>query len=1115
MWDVFTSKTQIELTCTKQRIFLLKFAKPDHRQQLIIESGFRCHLTGFSRETAAAPSSFVAKLRKYLRSRPITAVSQVGTDRIIELQFSDGLYRLFLEFYAGGNIVLTDKELKVLALLRVVVASSKQEDLRVGSAYSLNDRKNYNDVPVLTKERVRGALERRLASSDGSLPQKEKQKKKKSEGSLRKALASSLSDFPPALIDHALHVLDFGSGITVEDVLKDESLMDRLMIVLELAQKVANEALSADSIKGYIVARRRTRPQDTTREESGDERPGESGQDQLQYEDFQPFRPWQAEEDPELHILEFDGYNKTVDKFFSSIESQQLTSRIMDREGNAKKKLEAARQEHENRIIGLQQTQELNIHKAQAIEANLEMVQEAIMTINGLVAQGMDWVEITRLIEAKQAEDNAVAKVIKLPLKLYENTATLLLPQEVFEEDPALDSSDSESENDQCDDSSSSTNPNPNSAKQIAVDVDLALSPWSNARLYYEQKKLTAVKEQKTHKSSTKALKSTEKKVNADLKKSLKQEKQVLRPVRRQLWFEKFFFFISSEGYLVLGNKDTQQSEILLKKYLCRGDVFVHADLDGAATVIIKNKLGKSSEPIPPSTLSQAGSFAVSTSNSWDSKAVMSAWWVDPKQVSKIDPTGKYLSAGKIFIQGSKNFLPPAHLLLGFGVMFQVSEESKLRHLKHRLQGDTSTANTPGHEDAGGDSGVQRKVEACNGLVHDSEPAKGNSSDSDHFARNKRLKQILENDEDDRESRAREPQCSLEPKDKSITPGDSADAQQNTGGVHSKVINVPDDAEEEGVNQTPNKENKPAPYLENATSPSGSHRTTPDKNDSTIEGAATDSMQQIEEIESIPRDEALSNFSKKDPVTVITEKSKIRSSSSQVRGKNSKHNRLKTKYANQDEDDRALALKLLGSATPQKKSNNETSKASNEQEAHIQRQRRQQQLAIAAEKGKQEEEIRRAQLEEGINTLSPEEGEALQELESFIGNPMPEDEVLDALVLCGPWEAIGPRCRWKAKLQPGATKRGKAVREILTTWVKLAGGEEVKKTPRGDEGSDAVTEEENTKRREGELVRAIREQDAVGVVPVAKCRVVAGADSAASKGKASGKGKRGGKGGKG
>ncbi|CCF47068.1 hypothetical protein CH063_15606 [Colletotrichum higginsianum] len=38
------------------KILLLKFAKPDNKKQLIIDSGFRCHLTDFTRTTAAAPS---------------------------------------------------------------------------------------------------------------------------------------------------------------------------------------------------------------------------------------------------------------------------------------------------------------------------------------------------------------------------------------------------------------------------------------------------------------------------------------------------------------------------------------------------------------------------------------------------------------------------------------------------------------------------------------------------------------------------------------------------------------------------------------------------------------------------------------------------------------------------------------------------------------------------------------------------------------------------------------------------------------------------------------------------------------------------------------------------
>ena len=102
--------------------------------------------------------------------------------------------------------------------------------------------------------------------------------------------------------------------------------------------------------------------------------------------------------------------------------------------------------------------------------------------------------------------------------------------------------------------------------------------------------------------------------------------------------------------------------------------------------MIIKNKPGMSENPVPPSTLSQAGTLVVATSSAWDSKAVMSAWWVDANQVSKTALTGDLLPNGSFVIRGDKKFLPPAQLLLGFGIMFKVSEESKVRHLRHRIQ---------------------------------------------------------------------------------------------------------------------------------------------------------------------------------------------------------------------------------------------------------------------------------------------------------------------------------------------------------------------------------------------------------------------------------------------
>ena len=108
--------------------------------------------------------------------------------------------RLFLEFYAGGNIVLTDKDLGIISLLRIV--SEEQEHLRVGLKYSLENRQNYNGVPDLTSERISAGLRKAVEKADGELTAHQKKKSREKPGdALRKALANSLSEYPPMLID--------------------------------------------------------------------------------------------------------------------------------------------------------------------------------------------------------------------------------------------------------------------------------------------------------------------------------------------------------------------------------------------------------------------------------------------------------------------------------------------------------------------------------------------------------------------------------------------------------------------------------------------------------------------------------------------------------------------------------------------------------------------------------------------------------------------------------------------------------------------------------------------------------------------------------------------------
>ncbi|KAF1979659.1 hypothetical protein BU23DRAFT_496424 [Bimuria novae-zelandiae CBS 107.79] len=1071
------SKTLVPLRVTNvydlsSRIFLFKFHKPDHREQLIIESGFRCHLTSYARTTASAPSAFVARLRKCLKTRRVTSITQVGTDRIIEFQFSDGLYRLYFEFYAAGNIVLTDGDLKVLALLRNVEEGAEHEQLRVGLQYNLSLRQNYEGIPELTKERVRDGLQKAVERQKEQVAVPRKNSKKQKDA-LRKALAVSITECSPLLVDHALHIADFDSTLKPEEVLADDGLLEKLLGVLQQARNISEDITSTEPIKGYILAK----PSPAAPKGEKDEG-STSDKSNLLYDDFHPFEPQQFRKS-ETIFLEFDGFNKCVDEFFSSIEGQKLESKLHEREIHARKKLDQARKEHESRIGGLQQTQELNFRKAESILANIHRVEEAIAAVNGLIGQGMDWGEIARLIEREQDQGNAVAQLIKLPLKLHENTVTLLLEEanqdegEQDEDEGYETSSVNESSDEDEPSQSKKKSPAPQVATQpkLSIDIDLGLTAYKNSSEYFDQKKTAKGKEARTIEASERAMKAHERKVTEDLKKGLKQEKEVLRPVRRQQWFEKFIYFISSDGYLVLGGKDGPQNEIIYRKYLRKGDVYVHADLKGAVPMVIKNNPHTPDSPIPPSTLSQAGHLSVCTSEAWDSKAVMSAWWVKADQVSKFGYGGEFLAPGLFNITGRKEFLSPAQLVVGLAVMFEISEESKARHRKHRVNDPIHAAEMPSEskedaltaDDKADDSDSDEDFP-------DAKPA--SDSEDDDFPDTK----LEESDDSDAESETTTRANPLQKANRTTPSDDEEDGDEK-----------PEKPATQAHKSTPAKgyveEDTGSVADSEKTSKSGHRHLSARERRLLRKGQPLDDISAANaeaESDGASGAENETPSAPKPPATVTSQASKA-SKGPLPRGKRAKAKKLAAKYADQDEEDRQLALRLLGvQSGPNATESVAQQEHSKEEEAAANKQRRREQHLRAQATGKAAEEARKAAAEDDAA-----DDEALvanlNNLDAFVGRPLPDDEILSAIPVCAPWSALATY-KYKAKMQPGSLKRGKAVKDILSKWDNA--GKDARAT---DKHSNDV---ERIWPREMELIRGWKETEVVSAVCVAKVRVM-------------------------
>ncbi|TGJ82636.1 hypothetical protein E0Z10_g6125 [Xylaria hypoxylon] len=1040
------------------KILLFKFAKPDNKKQLLIDSGFRCHLTEFTRTTAASPSIFVQKLRKVLKTRRLTAVSQIGTDRIIEFQFSDGLYRIYLEFFAGGNVILTDSELNILTLLRHVPEGEGQEPQRPGLAYSLENRQNYGGIPPLTKNRLQGALQT-IIERNATPATAAKKIKKKLGDELRKGLAITINELPPILLDHAMNIAGFDSKLQPTTVRDNEVLLEQLLLALEGGRNLVGDITSSDTCKGYIFAKRRPGAEESPDGSAEGEQQQRKG---LLYEDFHPFLPRQYEEDPTYTILDFDSFGKTVDEFFSSIEGQKLESRLTEREAAARRKLEAAKADQEKRIEGLQAVQTLNVRKASAIEINIERVQEAMDAVNGLIYQGMDWEDIGKLIEREKRLNNPVAAIIALPLKLHENTITVLLGEAERDEDEE----DEAYETDSSDDfdsglSESVTSGMKNQNRQLAVDINLSISPYGNAREYYDERKVAVVKEEKTKLQSEIALKSAGQKIEAELRKGLKQEKPVLQPIRRQMWFEKFVWFLSTDGYLVLGGKDAQQNEMLYRRYLKKGDIYVHADLHGAASVIIKNNPNTPDAPIPPSTLSQAGSLSVCSSSAWDSKASMSAWWVTADQVSKSAPTGEFLPTGSFMIRGKKNFLPASQLIMGFALMFKVSEESKTKHVKHRLY-DTPVRSENSSEApaSSSDTRLSDTIATQGNKLHvDSDPEESAAEEEDSKPRANPLQYFGGNGGDS------------EGLDTIDEAGPSEQMDQLTIAEESPASQSP------GPNQDPDQDEQAREDEDVATEADTLPTSDANQDSSYTGGQSTQHNNKGQQAK---------------------------------RGQRAKAKKIAAKYKNQDEEDRAAIEALIGASAGKQRAEAEA-KAKAEREAafeaararrHAQRQRQQRETA-------EHEEVRKLMLDEGVEMLDPDEVANLSPLDALVGTPLPGDEILEVVALCGPYAALG-RCKYKVKLQPGVQKKGKAVKEILEGWKAASNKKGVV-----DEKS---ADKERMWPREVDLIKAIKPEDVINTVPLKSLKVMSSGGASGSGGGGGGggqgKGKAGGKGGK-
>ncbi|CUV06166.1 unnamed protein product [Cryptosporidium hominis] len=683
------------------RTYLFKFGG-EEKKFLLVESGIRFHTTQWKREnehktSVSSISFFNSKLRRYIRNKKLDDISQMGMDRIVKLTFGfgDNTFYLIFEFFVAGNIILTDCNYKILVILRdtndfsigkyynwkdceAVLSPSRSISSPIKSSFTknfndplrlLSNLKNYNNM----KEELRKIfselehIDSNKEESEISYSKKRKQAEKNNSGvTILDVFSRVMKSFHLSILEKLLE----SEGIVANELFTF-SMIDEISEKFINCINKASDALSHifnHNYKGILIievpSEKEILQGDTIlNNQTSCTRNNEHESKEKVYISYSPYiegHSWisGAQTIPKGIIISriLDNFCKCVDEFYSSIDIVKESKFATQEHKTIYSKVDKVKIDQERRLEGLSSEKEACIVRAKFMESHQEILEKILQLIRHLIATGAQWQDIWNEIQQQKKNNHPLARHIK-SLNLKDDKVKILFSQRDLgsEITPVVDQI----------------------GKSIEFDLIISKSIQSNIRFQYMESKALAEKFEKTQHAYKIALKKVTNIAKKDAEKASKglvSNVPRIKKLRAQYWFEKFYWFISSDGYLIIGGHDASQNELLFRRYLEKNDRYIHADIHGATTCIVKNP--NNVQDIPLNTLCEAGQMSICYSKAWVNKTVISAWWVYPDQVSKNAPSGEYLSTGSFVIRGKKNFLPPLKLEMGCALYFIKSKQN-------------------------------------------------------------------------------------------------------------------------------------------------------------------------------------------------------------------------------------------------------------------------------------------------------------------------------------------------------------------------------------------------------------------------------------------------------
>ncbi|SEH16006.1 Predicted component of the ribosome quality control (RQC) complex, YloA/Tae2 family, contains fibronectin-binding (FbpA) and DUF814 domains [Natronorubrum sediminis] len=602
------------------------------RIELIIEVGEikRAHTVAPERvpDAPGRPPQFAMMLRNRLSGADFAGVEQFEFDRILEFVFEreDGTTRIIVELFGQGNVAVTDGEYEVIDCLETVRLKSRT--VVPGSRYEFPDsRTNPLTVP-------REAFDREMEESDTDVV---------------RTLATQLN-FGGLYAEEVCTRAGIEKGMDIDDA--DEDDYDRLYEAIErLALDLRNSNFEP---RMYFA------------DEGGDEQDGDSeggdgdGDDAT---DASPDRvvdatPFPLEEHVELAAEPYDSFLAALDDYFFRLEladeqEPDPTDQRPDFEEEIAK-YERIIDQQQGAIDGFEQEADALREQAESLYAEYGLIDDILSTIQDARSQDRPWDEIESRFE-EGAERGIDAAQAVVDVDGSEGTVTIEVDGEY-------------------------------------VDLESGRGVEQNAdRLYTEAKRveekkegaLAAIEDTREDLEDAKARRERwEADDGEDETEETDEEEREDRewlsmpsvPIREnEPWYDRFRWFHTSDGYLVIGGRNADQNEELVKKYLEPGDTVFHTQAHGGPVTVLKatdpSEASSSDIELPDSSLEEAAQFAVSYASVWkDGRYAGDVYAVDSDQVTKTPESGEYLEKGGFAIRGDRTYYDDTPVDVAVGI---------------------------------------------------------------------------------------------------------------------------------------------------------------------------------------------------------------------------------------------------------------------------------------------------------------------------------------------------------------------------------------------------------------------------------------------------------------